>query len=130
MSKLLERCALEQLTQYKTYIQTEIKVSTLQLPSSFALVYSVQGDGDNHQQNNHKINFLESNNVFSTRQFGFRHGHSAADLLTSLHHQWLHTAGEKGAARILAIDIAGAFDRVSHPGVLHNFPFHKQWKIV
>ena len=65
-------------------------------------------------------NFLESNNVFSTRQFGFRHGHSAADLLTSLHHQWLHTAGEKGAARILAIDIAGAFDRVSHPGVLHK----------
>ena len=64
--------------------------------------------------------FLESNNVFSTRQFGFRHGHNAADLLTSLHHQWLHTAWEKGAARIPAIDIAGAFDRVSHPGVLHK----------
>ena len=65
-------------------------------------------------------NFLELNNVFSTRQFKFRHGHSAADLLSSLHNQWLHTAGEKGAARILTIDIASTFDRVSHPGVLHK----------
>ena len=66
-------------------------------------------------------NFLESNNVFSARQFGFRHGHSAADLLSSIHNQWLHTAGEKGPARILTIDIAGAFDRVTHPGELHKY---------
>ena len=70
--------------------------------------------------NRTKTNLLESNNVFSTRQFGYRHGHSAADLLSSLLNQWLHTAGEKGAARILTIDITGAFDRVSHPGVLHK----------
>ena len=43
--------------------------------------------------------------------------HSAADLLTALHHQWVHTAGDKGASRVLAIDIAGAFDRVSHTGI-------------
>ena len=30
----------------------------------------------------------------------------------------MHTAGDKGASRVLAIDIAGAFDRVSHTGVL------------
>ena len=65
-------------------------------------------------------NFLESKNVFAKRQFEFRHGHRVADLLSSLHHRWLHTAREKGAAGILAIDIAGAFDRVSHPGVLHK----------
>ena len=65
-------------------------------------------------------NFMETNHVLSERQFGFRRGHSAADLLTALHHQWVHTAGDKGASRVLAIDIAGAFDRVSHTGVLHK----------
>ena len=33
------------------------------------------------------INFMETNHVLSERQFGFRRGHSAADLLTALHHQ-------------------------------------------
>ena len=50
--------------------------------------------------------FMETNHVLSERQFGFRRGHSAADRLTALHHQWVHTAGDKGASRVLAIDIA------------------------
>ena len=43
-----------------------------------------------------------------------------SDALQALHHAWVNAVGRNGAARILAVDIAGAFDRVSHVGVLHK----------
>ena len=66
------------------------------------------------------MNYLESKNLLSVHQFGFRSGLSAADLLTSLNHQWLSCINAGGAVRVLAVDIAGAFDKVSHRGVLHK----------
>ena len=66
------------------------------------------------------MNYLERNNLLSAHQFGFRSGLSAADLLTSLNHQWLSCINSGGAVRVLAVDIAGAFDKVSHIGVLHK----------
>ena len=66
------------------------------------------------------MNFLEKNSVLSRRQFGFRKGLSAADLLLKLQHEWASAASRGGASRILAVDIAGAFDKVSHPGLLHK----------
>ena len=65
-------------------------------------------------------NFLERNNILSNHQFGFRRGLGPADLLTGLHHQWSKIAAAGGAVRIVAVDIAGAFDKVSHAGVLHK----------
>ena len=103
--------------QHSPYTQTEKSLPSNYRPVSLLCILSKVMETI---INRTITNFPVSNNVFSTRQFGFRHGHSAADLLSSLHNQWLHTAGEKGAARILTIDIAGAFDRVSHPGVLHK----------
>ena len=65
-------------------------------------------------------NFLERNSILSPCQFGFRSGLSTADLLTKLHHEWSKSLASGGAVHVLAIDIAGALDKVSHPGVLHK----------
>lgn len=70
--------------------------------------------------NRRMVNFLEHHKCFSDNQFGFRKNIGSADLLTQLSHQFSHTAGQGGAVRVLAVDIAGAFDRVSHRGVLHK----------
>ena len=66
------------------------------------------------------MKFFENQKILSAHQFGFRPGLGTADLLTRLHHEWSLTAGLGGAVRILAVDIAGAFDKVSHCGVLHK----------
>lgn len=66
------------------------------------------------------IDFLEKNSVLSTRQCGFRSDLGTSDLLISLHHQRSRTANHDGLVRVLAVDIAGAFDKVFHRGVLHK----------
>lgn len=66
------------------------------------------------------VNHLERNQMLSTKQFGFRRGLGTADLLTVLQHQWSLAVGSGGCAHILALDIAGAFDKVSHPGLIHK----------
>lgn len=68
--------------------------------------------------NRQVMNFLEKHEVLSPRQFGFRRGLGTADLLTKLHGEWARAAGSGGAVHVLAIDIAGAFDKVSHAGLL------------
>ena len=70
--------------------------------------------------NNRIMTYLEKENLLSKHQFGFRTGLGTADLLTSLDHQWLSCINTGGAVRVMAVDIAGAFDRVSHLGVLHK----------
>jgi hypothetical protein len=86
-------------------------------PVSLLSIISKVMEGIN---NTSVVNFLESHSVLSERQFGFRRGLGTADLLTLLHHQWCLTSGEGGVVRVLAADIAGAFDKVSHAGVLHK----------
>ena len=66
------------------------------------------------------VNHLEKHHLLSTKQYGFRSGLGTADLLAVLGHDWSLAAGSGGCAHVLAVDIAGAFDRVSHPGVLHK----------
>ena len=66
------------------------------------------------------MNHLEKKRLLSQHQFGFRTGLSAADLLAHLSHQWLSCMNTGGAVRTVAVDIAGAFDKVSHIGVLHK----------
>ena len=67
--------------------------------------------------NRQVVNYLERNDLLSSSQFGFRRGLGTSDLLTALQHNWATTVGKGGAVRVLAVDIAGAFDRVSHPGL-------------
>ena len=59
------------------------------------------------------VNFLESENVF---EFGFRRRLGTADLLTLLQHKWSSTIVNRGSVQ--TVDIAGAFDKVSHKGAL------------
>ena len=66
------------------------------------------------------MNHLEKENLLSSHQFGFRAGLGAADLLTGLSHEWLTSINAGESVRVLAVDIAGAFDKVSHVGVLHK----------
>ena len=47
------------------------------------------------------MNYLERNNLLSAHQFGFRSGLSAADLLTSLNHQWLSCINSGGACSVV-----------------------------
>ena len=70
--------------------------------------------------NRRVTNFLERKSILSPRQFGFRGGLSTADLLTKLHHEWSKSLASGGAVNVLAIAIAGVFDKVSHLGILHK----------
>ena len=61
---------------------------------------------------------LEEQHLISPRQHGFRKGHSASDLLLLLSQAW-HNALDAGRpSLVIALDIAGAFDRVWHKGLL------------
>ena len=66
------------------------------------------------------MGFLEHQHMLTTNQYGFRSGLGTQDLLTLLHHHWSTVAAGGGAVRVVAVDIAGAFVRVSHPGVIHK----------
>jgi len=70
--------------------------------------------------NRQLVNHLERHRLLSNKQYGFRRGMGTADLLTLLQHEWALTAGNRGCALVLALDIAGAFDKVSHTGLLHK----------
>ena len=66
------------------------------------------------------MNFFSKHSVISSRQYGFRKGLGTSDLLTKLYNDWLSTVANGGMVHVLAIDIAGAFDKVSHRGVLYK----------
>ena len=70
--------------------------------------------------NSQVTNHLERHQLLTSHQFGFRRRLGTSDALQALHHAWVNAVGRNGAARILAVDIAGAFDRMSHVGVLHK----------
>lgn len=70
--------------------------------------------------NRQLVNFLETHRVLPDSQYGFRRGRGTADVLTALQNEWVQVVGQGGCAQVLAVDIAGAFDRVSHTGILHK----------
>ena len=62
--------------------------------------------------------FMETHHLLSPKQFGFRRGRSAADLLLLQSAAW-NTALDGGSdVYVIALDIAGAFDRVWHRGIV------------
>ena len=62
-------------------------------------------------------NHLLQNNLLSSRQFGFRPGHSTGDILTNLAQNWNATLDKGEEACVIALDIKGAFDKVRHNGL-------------
>ena len=61
---------------------------------------------------------LEDHNLLSSKQFGFRPSRSTADLLLLLTKSWQDALDTGLDTLVIALDIAGAFDRVWHKGLL------------
>uniref|UniRef100_A0A0P4VX79 Uncharacterized protein n=1 Tax=Scylla olivacea TaxID=85551 RepID=A0A0P4VX79_SCYOL len=61
---------------------------------------------------------LSENHLLSDRQFGFRPGRSTADLLLIISKDWQDALEEGLDTLVVALDIAGAFDRVWHAGLV------------
>ena len=66
------------------------------------------------------VNHLERRHLLPDSQFGFRRGRRTAHILAALKYEWVHALGHGGCAQVLAMDIAGDFDLVSHIGLLHK----------
>ncbi|KAA5655210.1 reverse transcriptase family protein, partial [Pseudomonas aeruginosa] len=62
--------------------------------------------------NRQLMGYLEEHQLISDRQYGFRKGRSAGDLLALLTHRWAQAVESKGEALGVSLDIAKAFDRV------------------
>ena len=63
---------------------------------------------------------LDDNHLLSHQQFGFRPGRSTSDLLLLLSRDWQDALDEGLDTLVVALDIAGAFDRVWHAGLLEK----------
>ena len=69
------------------------------------------------------INFFSKHIVISSRQYGFRKALGTSDLLTILRNDWSSTAASGSVVHVLAIDIAGAFNKVSHREIVDQHAF-------
>ena len=68
------------------------------------------------------LNHLESNNIISDRQYGFRKQRSTADMLAYVSHIWSQAVEGHGESQLVALDISKAFDRVWHSALLSKLP--------
>lgn len=68
--------------------------------------------------NEQLLKYLESSNIISDRQYGFRKHRSTGDLLAYVTHLWTRAIESYGESRAVALDISKAFDRVWHDGLL------------
>ena len=66
--------------------------------------------------------FLETNNLLSDHQYGFRQARSTGDLLAYAVHAWSSALESYGESRVISLDISKAFDRVWHKGLLAKLP--------
>ena len=68
--------------------------------------------------NSHFIKHLESNNLLSDHQYGFRKARFTGDLLSYLTHTLSPSLWNFGESFVVALDISKAFDRVWHKALL------------
>ena len=66
------------------------------------------------------VNRLDTHNLFSDYQYGFRSGRSTADVLTVISECVYRVLDACGGTRAIAPDISKAFDKVRHAGLLHK----------
>lgn len=62
--------------------------------------------------------FFDENCLLSSKQFGFRKARSTSDLLLQLSSKWNKSLDNGEYTYVIALDIAGAFDRVWHGGLI------------
>lgn len=72
--------------------------------------------------NGQLLRYLEDRQLINDRQYGFRRGRSAGDLLAYLTHRWAMAVESKGEALAVSLDVAKAFDRVWHKALLTKLP--------
>ncbi|XP_047140024.2 probable RNA-directed DNA polymerase from transposon BS [Hydra vulgaris] len=70
--------------------------------------------------NKHLISHLESNNLLSDHQYGFRSSRSTADVLTVITDRFYRALDRGGEVKAIALDISKAFDKVWHAGLFHK----------
>ena len=68
------------------------------------------------------LTFLETNNLLSYSQYGFRKARSTGDLLAYSLHVWSSALESFYESRVISLDISNAFDRVWHKGLLAKLP--------
>ena len=70
--------------------------------------------------NNTLVKHIESLGLLSDHQYGFRGGRSTADLLAVVTERVFRALNVSGEARLVALDISKAFDKVWHAGLLQK----------
>ena len=68
------------------------------------------------------LTFLETNNLLSDHQYGFRKARSTSDLLDYAVHVWSSALECSGESRVISLDISKAFDRVWYKSLLAKLP--------
>ena len=79
---------------------------------------------------NHMISFLEQNNFISNRQFGFLKGRSTQMQMLECTNLWSSFLDKGQSVDIIYLDIAKAFDSVSHAKLLlklERYGFRGRW---
>ena len=104
----------------------------------FANIVPVHKKGDKHLTSNYRpisltsviikimekiihrqvVTILEQHNLINDCQFGFRHKHSTVSLLLEAVNDWANTLENRNSAHCVFLDLAKAFDSVSHPRLL------------
>ncbi|CAG4952044.1 unnamed protein product [Colias eurytheme] len=72
--------------------------------------------------NNRLLAYLETHDILSDRQYGFRKNRSTGDLLVHATHLWGQAIENYGEALAVSLDISKAFDRVWHASLLNRLP--------
>ena len=89
------------------------QIRASKLPPHIPTVSGGKGAEEHHSDAPH-IPPREPVSLLSARQFGFRKARSAAALTLILSNQWSDALDQGRPPAFLAVDIAGAFDRVWH----------------
>ncbi|XP_064390046.1 uncharacterized protein LOC135337956 [Halichondria panicea] len=67
---------------------------------------------------NKVVEYLTSNNLLSTLQFGFRRGSSTQEAILHATHDWHRSLDNGSSVAAVFFDLSKAFDRVPHQGLL------------
>ena len=66
------------------------------------------------------VSFLDRHYLLPDSRYGLHQGRGTADVLTALQHEWTQMVANGSTVPIVAVDIAGVFDRVSYSGIVHK----------
>lgn len=124
LSKLFKQCVstgeFPSCWKIASVVPVPKKGSDSSLPSSYRPISLLPIAGKIFEAvlNQTIVNFLETQNLLSEAQYGFRHSRSTADLLSYVTEHVSRILDRQGETRSVALDISKAFDKVWHRGLL------------